>query len=147
MEQNPASEASRFACSQEIPRILWNPKVHYCIHKCTPLVSIMIQPNPVHTPTIDFLKIHLNIIHSHTSGFSQLSLSPQVSPPKSCTRLSPSLIRAKCVGKHNRRNRDTPAHRPRNHTLYDIPPIRFVFKVTQKDLRSSVMMAGYCRNT
>jgi hypothetical protein len=39
-----------------------------------------------------------------------------------------------------------PAHRPRNHTLYDIPPIRFVFKVTQKNLRSSLMVAGYCRN-
>jgi hypothetical protein len=25
------------------------------------------------------------------------------------------------------------AHRPRNHTLYGIPPIRFVFQVTQKD--------------
>jgi hypothetical protein len=31
---------------------------------------------------------------------------------------------------------------PRNHTLHDIPPIRFVFQVTQKDLRSSLMMAG-----
>jgi hypothetical protein len=49
-------------------------------------------------------------------------------------------------GKHNRRNHDNPAHRPRNHTLYDIPPILFVFQVTQKDLRSSLMMAGYCRN-
>jgi hypothetical protein len=39
-----------------------------------------------------------------------------------------------------------PAHRPRNHTLYDTPPIQFVFQVTQKDLRSSLMMAGYCRN-
>jgi hypothetical protein len=33
-----------------------------------------------------------------------------------------------------------------NHTLHDIPPIRFVFQVTQEDLRSSLMMAGYCRN-
>jgi hypothetical protein len=41
---------------------------------------------------------------------------------------------------------DNPAHSSRNHTLYDIPPIRFVFQVTQKDLRSSLMMAGYCRN-
>jgi hypothetical protein len=41
---------------------------------------------------------------------------------------------------------DNPAHRSRNHTLYDIPPIRFVFQVTKKDLRSSLMMAGYCRN-
>jgi hypothetical protein len=45
-----------------------------------------------------------------------------------------------------RRSHDTPAHRSRNHTLYDIPPIRFVFQVTQKDIRSSLMMAGYCRN-
>jgi hypothetical protein len=30
--------------------------------------------------------------------------------------------------------------------ILDIPPIRFIFKVTQKDLRSSLMMAGYCRN-
>jgi hypothetical protein len=41
---------------------------------------------------------------------------------------------------------DTPAHRSRNHTLYDTPPIRFVFQVTQEDLRNSLMMAGYCRN-
>jgi hypothetical protein len=27
-----------------------------------------------------------------------------------------------------------------------IPPIRFVFQVTQKDLRRSLMMASYCRN-
>jgi hypothetical protein len=40
-------------------------------------------------------------------------------------------------------NHDTPAC---NHTLYDIPPIRFVFRITQKDLRSSLRMAGYCRN-
>jgi hypothetical protein len=50
------------------------------------------------------------------------------------------------AGEHNRRNHDNPTHRSRNHTLYDIPPIRFVFQVTQEDLRNSLMMAGYCRN-
>jgi hypothetical protein len=44
------------------------------------------------------------------------------------------------------RNHNNLTYRPSNHTLYDIPPIRFVFQVTQKDLRSSLMMAGYCQN-
>jgi hypothetical protein len=47
---------------------------------------------------------------------------------------------------HSFWNHDTLAHRPRNYTLCDIPPIRFVFQVTQKALRSSLMVAGYCRN-
>jgi hypothetical protein len=65
----------RFIVSQEIPRILWNPKVHYCIHKCPPPVSILSQPNQVHTATSHFLKIYLNIILSSTSGSPQWFLS------------------------------------------------------------------------
>jgi hypothetical protein len=38
------------------------------------------------------------------------------------------------------------AHRPQKHTLYDIPPIRSAFQVTQTNQRSSLMMADHCRN-
>ena len=40
MEQSPSWEANWSAASQEIPCILWNPKVHHRTHKRTPPVSV-----------------------------------------------------------------------------------------------------------
>jgi hypothetical protein len=56
MEQNPSSEANSHSASQEIPRLQWNPKVHYRVHKDQLLVPILIQMHPVHTITDWFLR-------------------------------------------------------------------------------------------
>jgi hypothetical protein len=58
MAQNPYWEANNHSASQEITRLLWKLKAHYCVHKGPPLVPILSQKNPVHTFQPYFPNIH-----------------------------------------------------------------------------------------
>jgi len=83
MEQGPSWEANSHSASQQIPRLLWNWKVHYRLHENMLLVlswaRFTFQPY--------FPKIHSDIIFQSTPSLQMVSF-PQVFRSKSCTHLS-----------------------------------------------------------
>jgi len=80
MEHRPFWEANRSSASEEIPRILWNPKVPYCIHKCPPPVPLLQRDHSSPCPPSHFLKNHhIPGINSHVP-FTLLRSHRSISP-------------------------------------------------------------------
>jgi hypothetical protein len=71
MEQRPSWEANSFSASQDIPRILWNPEVHYRIHKSPPPVPILSQLN-LSQPFQFIIQYHLTIKRYRGLGYSEI---------------------------------------------------------------------------
>ena len=69
MEQSPSE------VSQEIPHILWNPKVHYHMHKSPPRFPVPSQTDTVHA----LPHVHFNIILPSMSECSKWSPSLKLS--------------------------------------------------------------------
>jgi hypothetical protein len=73
IEQSPW-HANSCSASQETPRLLWNPTVHYRVHDSPPMVPILSQTNPLHNFPLYFSRIHSIIILQSTTGLPSGSL-------------------------------------------------------------------------
>jgi hypothetical protein len=51
MELGPLSESASYSATQEYPKMLWNRKVHYHVHKSPSLLLILNRISPVSTTT------------------------------------------------------------------------------------------------
>jgi hypothetical protein len=83
--------------TQEIPRILWNPKVHHRIHKSPPPVPILNQINPVCAPPHPTSRRSILILSSHLRLGLPSGLLPSGFPTKALYAPLLSLIRATCL--------------------------------------------------
>jgi hypothetical protein len=67
MELSPSWGAATGLDTQEIPSILWNPKVNYSAHENPPLLPTLSQINPAHIIPSYYSKIHFSVILPRTS--------------------------------------------------------------------------------
>jgi hypothetical protein len=74
-EQSFSLNSNHSTTRQEIPCILWRPKIQNLLHKVPLLVPVLSDISPVHAIPTDLVKIQLCIIIPSTSGL-QSALFP-----------------------------------------------------------------------
>jgi len=94
-QHSPSCEANPFSASQEIPHILWNPKVHYRNYNSPPHVPILSQINPIRAPSPSHILKIILILYSHL----RLGLFPSGFPTKTLNANLLSPIRATCLAR------------------------------------------------
>ena len=94
-EQSPFREANRSSTSQQILRILWDPKVHHRVHKRPQTINP--GPNKLQSLLLlsRFFKVRFNIILPSSLGFSS-DVFPSGLPTKTLYALLQPPIHATC---------------------------------------------------
>jgi hypothetical protein len=92
-KQSPSWEANTSWATREIPRTLWNPKVHHRIHKRPPPVPILRQIDPLHASQLTSRRSIL-ILSSHLRLGLPSGLLPSGFPTKTLYALLSSPTRA-----------------------------------------------------
>jgi hypothetical protein len=91
MELSPSWEAVSRSATQEFRKMIWNPKVHYRLHKSPLMIPILSWINSVYNSPSYFSKIHFNII-----PHLRLSLPSDLLPSGFPTKILFAPIRSTC---------------------------------------------------
>jgi hypothetical protein len=68
MGLSPSWEAASRSATQELPSILWNPKIDHRVHKSSPLVPKLNHSDTVQTIPSHLSKIYFNIVRPSVLG-------------------------------------------------------------------------------